>query len=332
MPAWSPSEAGLPARVLTGTSYTDMRPVSQRFRLVPTRTVAVRPPAGHEAVRRRCGSRRRTPAGRPRRRRGAGRAASGSAAPRDPRRRRWPGASALPPASSSARAASQSVVSAASRSRITGAWSRARSRSWTIVTTTSVVVRTPGRGDQVQRLQLAHRQRRDHHRVAHLPDGRVDLGEVERHLVGHGEPPAEDLEQLGGDGVEGDQLVGLGQLAVPRPRRAGRRQPRLITSGGGGHAGVDLEDPIEPAQGEQVEQAGRRADQRDVAAGRPACGAARRRARRGRSSRGRSRRRGRPRRSRPGGRRPGARGRRAAGAPWPGRPRRRPTAPAHRRR
>ena len=119
---------------------------------------------------------------------------------------------------SCSKAASQSVSSARNLSRITGAWTRARSRSLTIDSTTSVLVRTPGERQQAKGLQLAHRQRGDHHRIGHLAHDGIDVAQVERDEAGHAEPTAEGVEELFGDRVQRQERVGFEDHLGPRPR------------------------------------------------------------------------------------------------------------------
>ena len=127
---------------------------------------------------------------------------------RDRRRWRSPGAATSPASVSPASAASQSVRSAATRRRITGAWSNARARSCTIVTTTSVLVRTPGVASRCSAWSL---------RIASAaiitgsPISRTtfSLSTADRSsttAVGHVEPLLQRLEQLRGDLGQREQL------------------------------------------------------------------------------------------------------------------------------
>ena len=73
------------------------------------------------------------------------------------------------------------------------------------------------RRQQVQGLQLAHREGGDHLRIAELARPPSRRQQVDADLVGHGEPAAQRVEQLVAHAVEGEELVGL--VDDPRPVR-----------------------------------------------------------------------------------------------------------------
>ena len=176
---------------------------------------------GSSRLTRGCGSRRRSPRPLLPPPRGASRAAPGSAPPRGRCRSAAVGASSIAASSPSSHSssASQSVTSAARRSRITGACTSARSRSDTIVTTTSVVVRTPGVASRCSACSLRIASADDHHGIAELGHRRVDVDQVECDPRRDVEPCPQDREHLGGDAAEREQLVGLRDRArSPRSR------------------------------------------------------------------------------------------------------------------
>ena len=72
----------------------------------------------------------------------------------------------------------------------------------------------PRRGEQPQRLELAHREGGDHHRIAHLAHHGVDVGQVQRHRVRHREPALERVEQLLGHAVQREERIGLRENGV----------------------------------------------------------------------------------------------------------------------
>ena len=109
-----------------------------------------------------------------------------------------------------AKASSQSVAAAVRFTRMLGACTGERSRSLTMATTTSVAVRTPGVASRWRAWSLRMARAATICGSPSSAHGGVDVGQVERHRCGHVEPPPEDVEQLGGGVVQGEQLVGLG--------------------------------------------------------------------------------------------------------------------------